>query len=716
MGLVAFDQNSKSLEITYGGRENPFMGIDSSFPDPYIGPGQLTRNSVNAIVNNGTLLATFFRSISQLSSGLIIGFGDLNGQVFVVSLDPSQNVDVTGIPNFPSLTGIYSIAAIPTAAVYGTALGMNVQPNTLTYKNINGVCFFSFPGCPFIFQHNNLAGNILTTYLGASFLSEFNGRLIAANVYQITGVTSNTYTPTQQVTGIGTSSGNGGSSTGTSSVINTFPSEATGGDYVNINVTIQGTYSCNPQNNNANVSNLEFQYSPDGGTTWITFYSWSPNTTNQTLSSQQIPILNVIGITNINTIQLRIVASTTAGVGVNVVSAISGEITAATAQIVGAPSTLTITNFPFQYAWSAPTGQYGQFNPQTTDQFGNTVVTGAGYNNLPDVEDVITGLFNTGPTEFVLRGQGITEVTALQSGIQPFQFDHLWASHKGIGTIYPDTVGQYGSLGAFFADTGIFTFGYEGINEVGYKALSAIYTDLVQTCKSNFLSGGLGPLYINGEVYLCYILCAVDTSGLIYIWVLNIKTKEWYRFQTALNMTCFGLQVIGVNLGTISQTNQNSVFITALTNNGIQAYILGLPINGTLTTTPAGPTAPATEMIFPAEELKIARDITIDSIVVGYAGHESLTAILDSIFSINGIPYETIEDSNVNVDFDTDFNYVVLAPNPLNNPPNPYTGKNPQLSVQTSITAGSIQTALLVFSKIVLMGSMDSTQRPAGNI
>jgi hypothetical protein len=41
MGLVAFDQNSKSLEITYGGRENPFMGIDSSFPDPYIGPGQL---------------------------------------------------------------------------------------------------------------------------------------------------------------------------------------------------------------------------------------------------------------------------------------------------------------------------------------------------------------------------------------------------------------------------------------------------------------------------------------------------------------------------------------------------------------------------------------------------------------------------------------------------------------------------------------------------
>jgi len=624
VGYVDYNQQTGAVEITYGGREAPFMGIDSTAPDPYIGPNQLTQDSINALVNNNTLIATFWQQYAFVAAGaVIVGFGDLNGQVFSVTYDlVSGNIVIEGYPNWPSLAGQYAIQIINTTAILGAALNLAIMPNTLTYKNINGVCYFSFPGCPFIFQHNNQTGNVLTTYLGASFLSEINGRLIAANVWQITNISSNGFSPANQITGIDAFANNGGTQTQNSTAL-TFGSQAVGaGQLVNLNITLQGTFNCNPQFNPGNSGSFKVQISKDSGTTWNDAgFQWNASNANDSTGPQQVTIAGISGLTNLNTLEVRLSATASAASGEPSISAsINCSTSACTASIGGVPATVTISNFPFQYAWSAGQGQYGQFNALTTDSNGNIIATGAGYNNLPDVEDVITGLFNTGPTQFVLRSQGITEVTALSNGINPFEFDHLWASHKGIGTVFPETVGQYGSMGAFFSDTGIFTFGYEGINEIGGKASSAIYTDLITTCEGNLIAGGLGPIFINGEVYLAYVLAAVNpNTNVVYVWMYNSKNKEWFRFQQQLPRASSGLQIIGVNLGTIPQTQANSLFINVLVDGGESSFTLTLPINGFVATgLIGGLTVIPSNFIFPAEEIKADRDVTIHGIMVYY--------------------------------------------------------------------------------------------------
>ncbi|HEY1644801.1 MAG TPA: hypothetical protein VGF75_00260, partial [Candidatus Saccharimonadales bacterium] len=120
-------------------------------------------------------------------------------------------------------------------------------------------------------------------------------------------------------------------------------------------------------------------------------------------------------------------------------------------------------NFPYQVAWSAAGEQYGVWN--VLDGSGNP--TGAGFNNLPDVEDVLTGSQFIGPTAYLYRQQGITEMTPLNSGIDPFDFNHLWASEHGIGCPFDNTMSQYGSEGAFISDVDVFTMGLAGINQIG---------------------------------------------------------------------------------------------------------------------------------------------------------------------------------------------------------------------------------------------------------
>src|SRR5208337_1459058 len=63
---------------------------------------------------------------------------------------------------------------------------------------------------------------------------------------------------------------------------------------------------------------------------------------------------------------------------------------------------------------------------------------GAGFNDELDVADAITGAFTVGTTAFILRNNGITEMISNSgSGTNPFSFNHLWASDRGIGNILP---------------------------------------------------------------------------------------------------------------------------------------------------------------------------------------------------------------------------------------------------------------------------------------
>ena len=273
----------------------------------------------------------------------------------------------------------------------------------------------------------------------------------------------------------------------------------------------------------------------------------------------------------------------------------------------GSPS--TFINYPFQIAWSADSQQYGVWN--VLDISGNP--TGAGFNNLPDVEDVITGFQMEGPTCYIYRQQGISEMTPLNSGIQPFNFDHMWASLKGIGTIYANSMSQYGSEGAFLSDTDVFTMGLGGISPITGMAKNAIYNDLYNS--NNNVYGLISPLTINGAPDMCYILMFQDiTTGLITFWVYTYSEKNWTKLTIEGNTTnkvrdaraVTKLLIDGVS-NSSQATYIKPVFVFQGTNTVPNFYTIN---DGSVNAVDAF-------LSFPVEMIAPYREVTIIGIVVG---------------------------------------------------------------------------------------------------
>jgi hypothetical protein len=170
---------------------------------------------------------------------------------------------------------------------------------------------------------------------------------------------------------------------------------------------------------------------------------------------------------------------------------------------------------PNRISWSAP-GQFGVFQP-----FDLATMTGnyaAGFNDLPSISDIITGFAAIGTVGYLFRNEGITQINPTGNGILPFQFNHLWASELGIGCAYTNTISQYGSVICFAADSGIYTLGLNGLNEIGQQARSFIYSLLnnvgIVNAQGMFAYGPQGRVlpYILTSPELYYLL-AIPVSG-----------------------------------------------------------------------------------------------------------------------------------------------------------------------------------------------------------
>jgi hypothetical protein len=684
------------IEITYGGRESPFAGIDSTALDPYIAPNALTRKSANVIALSNTLEAASWQDIFRLTTGdatdIFMGVGDLLGQVFIVSFNgASSSININGYPNFPSQTDAYLIGNVPVP----NAISAQVTPGNLTFKNVNGVCFFSFPWLPYIIQHNNNSAAVLTSYLGCAFLNELNGRLIAANIYQYAPAqSSTTYNPSSANTQtISARAAYPSTQTEDSYVIDGFTSYTPGtGDVFDLNYTLAGsTFSSNAQAP-FGTGNYKVQYSVDGGSTWVT--GFNGNAYNQSTVTPFTASVQIYGVTDLSLVQIRLeVTSTPSSMftdGAFVIQFTLSNVSITLTSNSG--SSAGVYEYPYQFAWSAALEAYAQFNPLV-----NGLVTGAGYNNLPDVEDEITGMFMTGPTAYVLRNEGITEVTPLSSGIQPFAFNHLWASHKGIGTIYPNSVMQYGSLGAFLSDSDIYTIGYDGINTIGNKAKEAIYEELIDLYGANFLCGNMDAFSLKGNRFIGASLAAVNPSTPFDISLYTFKqdTKEWFRFTIPTGTTeSYGMQFSSVQALSVpllfnAQGSTNNCTIYSL-NKGA-----GIQVGNDTTT-----------IVFPAEELVFERDITIDGIGMLLAGVENLPTTLICTLNINSTAFTSITD--VNLTMDGTFAYLKLWPTGL-----PFTAFTPQLTLSITVTGDDGVAVNFTIGKIVLFGTVNPSQRPS---
>jgi hypothetical protein len=194
----------------------------------------------------------------------------------------------------------------------------------------------------------------------------------------------------------------------------------------------------------------------------------------------------------------------------------------------GFPSSTAV--YPQRIRWS----NIG-FNPSLNGVFGAnlgtagatfdpTININAGFADMLDVNDVITGIMTLGRMGYIFRQQGITEIDPTGNGSAPFDFNHLWASEHGIGNVYPLTIDQYGSYGMFVATNNVYQVTPGNVSPVGAGTRDAIMLDL--SFAVNPPTGVIVPNYSVYRVYMTYQLFIPQSNG-TRVYVYSFDDNNW---------------------------------------------------------------------------------------------------------------------------------------------------------------------------------------------
>jgi hypothetical protein len=150
---------------------------------------------------------------------------------------------------------------------------------------------------------------------------------------------------------------------------------------------------------------------------------------------------------------------------------------------------------------------------------------GAGFIDLLEVPDAISGFLAIGDkTGFVFRTNGISEMTSVSDGILPFDFNHLWASDRGIGNVYPFSISGYGPIGMFIASDDIYNISIGGFKNVGGPAREAIFSDLANASSTPLST--MIPKWSNRYAYLSYLL-AIPFGPDTRFWMYALEDSSW---------------------------------------------------------------------------------------------------------------------------------------------------------------------------------------------
>jgi len=171
---------------------------------------------------------------------------------------------------------------------------------------------------------------------------------------------------------------------------------------------------------------------------------------------------------------------------------------------------------PWQVRWS------GSGNPTHWDP---TVDTTAGYNPLLDVPDSITGFITIGRSGYIFRVNGITEMIPVTNGVLPFDFNHLWASDRGIGNVYPYTVAAYGPIGIFVSNEDIYQISTSSFDRIGAENRDAVIADLANATSNPIAT--ILPNFGQTIPYVFYWLTIPMAGNVTKIWVYSTEDKSW---------------------------------------------------------------------------------------------------------------------------------------------------------------------------------------------
>ena len=217
-------------------------------------------------------------------------------------------------------------------------------------------------------------------------------------------------------------------------------------------------------------------------------------------------------------------------------------------------ATNVLYQFPNRLWWSA-NGIPTQWDP--------TINTSAGFNDFLDVPDVFSGLMTIGIAGYLFRSNGITQFTPTGSAQTPFQFDHLWASKKGIGDVFPWSLAQYGPSGFFASTEQIYKMSVNSFNPIGGSARDAIYADLASASGNPI--GAFLPNLGRGYIYPMYTL-SIPLGNFTRHYQYSDEGNYWTPWDTK------GLLITGavenVWTGQLPSYGVPGVFPPAVSNGG----------------------------------------------------------------------------------------------------------------------------------------------------
>lgn len=229
------------------------------------------------------------------------------------------------------------------------------------------------------------------------------------------------------------------------------------------------------------------------------------------------PIAGTTSVASVTAADASQVISGTTGplsIGGMFLSELDNHLLMANIQVVD-NGTGTIYSFPNRLWWSA------NGIPTMWDFVANL---NAGFNDILDVPDVITGLATTGVSGYIFRTNGITFFDPTGNGEAPFQFDHLWAAEHGVGNVYPWSIAFYGAIGFFISVEQIYRMGVTDFEPIGGNTRDAIMADLANASASPVCS--IVPTENLGYIYFTYRI-SIPLTNFTRVYIYEAETKKW---------------------------------------------------------------------------------------------------------------------------------------------------------------------------------------------
>jgi hypothetical protein len=686
-GLIA-------LEITYGGVEAPFGGIDSSAAPPYIDPKCAVEMSGCIIIDNQIVAVNFNRldgivitppAGAAFTNPRLAGFGNFYTQAggyqnFVLL----KGTDQTGIGANTMNMALYvwpsSNTATPTADVLELAQGVVTSPGspaTAIIETVAGVVGIP-PSLPIASVSVVLTQGATVETYGPYVSTDSQATFAADLVSDITAL------PSALVTAV----------VGSDGVSVDLTSINVGAAQNQIQIAIKITPSgavqfpgFSPYIAQSFQGGVDVSTYPSGvGPFPLSFASEGENLY---LGGAGTAILQYVNET---------FSVLTQYLGANVLKKYAGFLLAV--GITPSPGT-TISSPEMVLAWSA-NGEFGIWNPLNSAG----EVTGAGFEQLADIEDYLSGAFVMQSTIMLLRAKGISYATSLQNGTDPFDINHLDLAPEGEGCQDQLLHTQYGPVGFFVGNSNVYSF-ISNLQQIGdkiKKLLFPLLSPLVNNTPPKMAAKAIS-IYINGEetIFLAILVSNPTVGG--YVFLYNVTNSTWTR----ITLPAFSTSNVDMYLEDFPVVNstgrtwqKQSQLVLGQGFFGSQFYPFYSLQEFLKSSAPSLDLPFNFNVIFPEEEVAFGRDVTVSGVYIYLAGTPGV------VIAINILSQGSVV-TTANFTIPSGASYSILARYAITFPGGTIVTKNPQL--QTIVSSAPSPSQLRI-AKATIFASYDPNEQP----